>query len=450
MLRLLFLQPQNQFQFNKSSLNASIVFSREESLLTDTLYTNEISNSLTDKVGAAGDIYLKDGNLLQKNFVYGEFHHRSELSRIHNSICCVTQNFESIIHEGIVSIEGGNDGYTSFADYFFVSEDSTMARNQFKSEKLDDIPWIYEFNLSSIERRHQWKFNDEVNVSKVVGGPYWLINARARSTFVPMTLLLQHYNVNVNDPFVQSTKHALTRGSISFEEAMEKMKRLSELTSKQRYSLTLPSSPEKLRRSLDIESNPYAEDPLTKREIPKLIRNATPIISNSFLRDLERLPAPSEIHSIPASTNEIHSSAETSNIHERLDKLDLMIGKLVSTMGSNDISYLEGYSNKTLDSVANQSDGSKYESRNLRNSVKFSQDSDTLKSIENENELLKEEIKRLRSSIEEKRRGSLVDDRSSISKSGFEGKRKLRFKKRNLLRQWKKSSHTLKKSYSSL
>ncbi len=120
--------------------------------------------------------------------VLGEFAHSKELTRVHNAICCLTKQFDSIIYN-----TRNDEGCTSFKSMHFVNKSISKTRFVKDDEHLFDtlfhrleyIPWVHfgavEYTTKdAYEVRRTWKYSDELNVSKMKGGPSWVIQSRAQ------------------------------------------------------------------------------------------------------------------------------------------------------------------------------------------------------------------------------------------------------------------------------
>lgn len=121
--------------------------------------------------------------------VLGEFAHSKELTRVHNAICCLTKQFDLVIHNS----KDTDEGCTSFKSMHFVDESTSGEKikeddkrvNESMFNRLEQIPWVhfrasdYSINDTSTIRR-KWKYSDELNVSKMKGGPSWVVQSRAR------------------------------------------------------------------------------------------------------------------------------------------------------------------------------------------------------------------------------------------------------------------------------
>jgi len=172
---------------------------------------------------------------VERVFVHAEFHHRPKLERIHNAICCLTNDFDSIIHDTGIGTEGTSDGYTSFGQHTFDrggGSDSLVEESKdyhVLYASLRNVPWFHESSGLSKEdkendhasssRRPQRLFVDELLASKKEGGPLWMIKARASATFVSPQMPALPPGVDPRDPLIIETLTSFEKGSITYDEA---------------------------------------------------------------------------------------------------------------------------------------------------------------------------------------------------------------------------------------
>jgi hypothetical protein len=120
---------------------------------------------------------------------------RDALIQVHNAICCLTGQFESVMSRTYNSgvTHGDREGHTSFGPLHFDEKYENNTATQTSecdiSDHLDAIPWIYNFDKDKQTiRRSEWEFSDELQASEVMGGgPDWFVEARARATFKPIS-----------------------------------------------------------------------------------------------------------------------------------------------------------------------------------------------------------------------------------------------------------------------
>ena len=158
----------------------------------------------------------------QKSYkLVGDFLQRAQLTRIHNSICCLSQNYSSVIHD--VGINSDDTGYV----YFKNMCDGCYEANQNEgiiTVDLDQVIW-----LDQERDRYKWTLADEEELSRRQGGPEWLIKARARNMFTPMLIAPTSIppNLNLEDPAVINVTKKLKRGRISVTQANAELLSLS-------------------------------------------------------------------------------------------------------------------------------------------------------------------------------------------------------------------------------
>lgn len=171
--------------------------------------------------------------------VLADFNHRRQLTRIHNAICCVTGQINSIIVDRGLNKNGSTEGYTSFVDFTFtegkaikdISTTSTLEQND--CTYMEYLPWVPEAFFTDIkglsdleasqhfaELRSSWTLEKEKDATQRLGGPTWLVEARAKATYVSETPT----NIR-NSKVMQKILSKLLIGSISSEEARKEISR---------------------------------------------------------------------------------------------------------------------------------------------------------------------------------------------------------------------------------
>ena len=119
----------------------------------------------TIRLGNVLPFAATEGGDVNRFAVEGELKHRSQLSRIHNAICCIRGDFNSIIREKYHG--SGDEGITSFGSYIFEPN---------RLENRDDRSFLY----SSLEHT-VWKFEPSLfsNVTSnrsFFSSPSWLVD----------------------------------------------------------------------------------------------------------------------------------------------------------------------------------------------------------------------------------------------------------------------------------
>jgi hypothetical protein len=129
--------------------------------------------------------------------VLAEYEDNKELTRVHNAICCLTNQFDMIMD--VTANSNDLDGCTSFRNSYFVEEDfSTKVSDPPKDklfEHLEHIPWVhFEVLQDSTDdiatMRRRWLYSDELEVSKGKGGPSWVIESRTRCKLISIFVFL--------------------------------------------------------------------------------------------------------------------------------------------------------------------------------------------------------------------------------------------------------------------
>uniref|UniRef100_A0A7S4RS30 Vacuolar protein sorting-associated protein 13 DH-like domain-containing protein n=2 Tax=Ditylum brightwellii TaxID=49249 RepID=A0A7S4RS30_9STRA len=175
----------------------------------------------------------------QRRAVIGEFRHRPQMARIHNAICCISEDFDSLIFDsgiGKEGTEGSNEGYTSFGYMKFEKDESSVEIDEIRKQRnvyttLENTTWLHEglyvqnfsrtqhSSLQQITPRKSWRFIDELEASKQEGGPDWLIQARARAMFVAHPLPPLPSHIDHSDEVVALVSDQLKMGLISADKA---------------------------------------------------------------------------------------------------------------------------------------------------------------------------------------------------------------------------------------
>ena len=193
--------------------------------------------------------------------VRGDFQHSKELTRVHNTICCLTRQFDLIVHH---SLRGSNNtnGCTSFRNMHFVEtkfSDEVVGDDISKGNllrQLEHISWVYfEYLQESTNdvtmTRKKWRYINELEVSNTKeGDPNWVIESIAQCDFSSLLLISllyiilvsQHYYFNIH---VSSKQIALfipmsfpsLPSSLTFENTPELLLDLKEKFEKGEISL---------------------------------------------------------------------------------------------------------------------------------------------------------------------------------------------------------------------
>ena len=200
------------------------------------------SDPSTDEAQLHHTILAHTGELIDFFTVLAEFHHRRQLCRLHNAICCMSGNMKDIILDRGIGTTGGTEGYSSFGEFYFT--ETVVASTQSvggRADYLELVPWVPNIFFNSIGRmntvdvnegfvkmRRKWKLEQEFQASEAFGGPKWLVKARAEAVFVPE----QAPDIPSNLAHVHALELILKKlydGLLSFEEAKAEVERTVEL-----------------------------------------------------------------------------------------------------------------------------------------------------------------------------------------------------------------------------
>ncbi|KAL7555284.1 hypothetical protein ACHAWF_018921 [Thalassiosira exigua] len=124
----------------------------------------------------------EDDGQVARFAIEGSFLQRSQLCRIHNALCCLSNDFESLIIEGSHTVR--SEGVTRFGPFIFEQDAPAALGRGMNLETL----------YSSLEQT-EWKFDamqqgnsllcDLSRTSNQCRDPAWLIESRARGMSVP-------------------------------------------------------------------------------------------------------------------------------------------------------------------------------------------------------------------------------------------------------------------------
>lgn len=158
--------------------------------------------------------------------VYAEFQHRARLTRIHNAICCLTNNLKNVVYPSGVGVTGSNQGFTTFGPLHFEPEEQHTTQRANLSH-LNNLRWVHDFDTARPYDRKTWVFSDEYKASKAFGGADWIIEARAKATFSAMRPVLPN-GLQFKSPEVESIMRRVDIGEISHDDAVDELTELAE------------------------------------------------------------------------------------------------------------------------------------------------------------------------------------------------------------------------------
>ena len=193
---------------------------------------------VTDKEDAYhshGATHGDAGETLEWFTVLAEYPNRPQLTRIHNAISCMLGNFDAVTKGQRLSPGLSTEGCTTFGLFEFGdnSSDELQHKNteRYLMAALERLPWMqdstFEVTRGKIpdeqraivkDIREKWVFSRELEASIGIGGPAWLVEARAHAMFVPSESPLPPPPIARSDPVVKQIIYQQEHGNISREQ----------------------------------------------------------------------------------------------------------------------------------------------------------------------------------------------------------------------------------------
>ena len=191
----------------------------------------------TEKEGAFhghGAARGNKGETLEWFTLLAEYPNRPQLTRIHNAISCILGDFDSIAEDQRLSSSCNTEGCMSFGlfdfERNFTEEGMHGNRERLLMLALERLPWVQDTTFEATkgklleeqrvivrETREEWVFSSELEASIKMGGPAWLIEARAHAMFVPSEAPPFPRALPRNDPVVKQILYQQEHGNISCE-----------------------------------------------------------------------------------------------------------------------------------------------------------------------------------------------------------------------------------------
>jgi hypothetical protein len=279
----------------------------------------------------------KQGDEIEWFLVLAEFQQRRQLLRIHNAICCLIGDFESVVDERRYGYDQGTEGYTSFGQFEFgqfetVSTHYIDTRQNAIYDVLDKAPWIHgtimhrfvghksaeEQMAVFAELRKDWVFSRELEESNLDGGPPWLVDARARAIFVPMDPPELPYRLSRNDEVVSAVLDELGRGNISWNQANELIEQHAqsqfEVIDEEEASVTSVATQEGSTDDLDHMSAKEMDDLFSTARFEQssaALDNKPPLIRSASLSEVSDQARRLELDLIKEPLEEKSAASET-------------------------------------------------------------------------------------------------------------------------------------------
>lgn len=229
---------------------------------------------VSEKTGAYhghGSSIGKSGETLEWFTVLAEYPNRPQLTRMHNAISCVVGDFDAIVEDQGLSAGSNNEGVTTFGVFEFGKnkmEETGRGRAELELlEALDRLPWMHDstFELSkdsSVEEkrelvrklREQAIFSAELKHSILLGGPAWLIEARAHAMFIAAESPQLLPSIRRDDTVAREILYQQQQGNISAEQVRKLLEcHVENLKAKARTpssGMGINASPSKIRATI--------------------------------------------------------------------------------------------------------------------------------------------------------------------------------------------------------
>lgn len=176
------------------------------------------------------------GETLEWFTVLAEYPNRPQLTRIHNAISCILGKYEAIVQDKPLNHHAvGAERATTFGLFQFEKNWADDAQNgnteRHLMTALERLPWMHESTFEATrgktheeqrailrDIRENWAFSRELEASIKIGGPAWLVEARAHAMFVPSESPLPEPSIPRNDPIIKQILYQQDHGNITREQ----------------------------------------------------------------------------------------------------------------------------------------------------------------------------------------------------------------------------------------
>lgn len=155
---------------------------------------------------------VKGGKAVEWFTVLAEYQHRKQLIRLHNAISCIVGDYDAVIPDHARRQHPtGPEGKTKFGVFVFEKGvPDARAANLELVQELENLPWMPNALFERLKgysamrqkdflsnTRRTWVYSKDLEESVSLGGPAWLIEARARAMFVsPLQPIIDDFDIN--------------------------------------------------------------------------------------------------------------------------------------------------------------------------------------------------------------------------------------------------------------
>ncbi|KAL3925213.1 MAG: hypothetical protein SGILL_000560 [Bacillariaceae sp.] len=210
------------------------------------------------------------GEVLEWFTVLAEFQHRKQLTRLHNAISCIVGDYDAVILDRRPHHPVGvsKEGTFAFGIFNFESglPDSRTAQvsNMELVGDLEYLPWMQQtlferVRVLPVNRRRDylsrirrtWGYSKDLEASVALGGPAWLIEARARAMHISRDQQVSaikgrrssNTSFDVDDVAIHEVlNEEMEAGTVNSDIAMDLVKRSSSLKEDDAGSSTIGTS----------------------------------------------------------------------------------------------------------------------------------------------------------------------------------------------------------------
>lgn len=269
--------------------------------------------SSTVRLGNVRSISTAEGADVYRFVVEGDLNHRSQLSRIHNAICCIVEDFDAIKRE---KYDDGNEGVTSFGPYIFEPK---IVQN-----REDQSPSLYSPTEDTV-----WKFEPSLTFSS----PSWVVGSGMAES--PSYLQLQS-SPDADTSYDVSDPHMIS--------LLEDSVRKYDVVSDKNFFLHSQIDSD----SIGIESgesDDYAEEQ-SEREQDSFVESFEPF---PFLTMPN--PAKCKVDDEVVSASLFSEKGIKSDLVERVRRVEAMMERLVGQELTNDVSIARASSQRAPNDI---------------------------------------------------------------------------------------------------
>ena len=184
------------------------------------------------------------GEILEWFTVLAEYQHRKQLTRLHNAISCVVGDYDAVISDRMnVHNTGDKAGVNTFGIFNFESglpdSQTVQLSNMELVSNLEYLHWMQQTLFERVRAvpaqrrgdylhriRRNWGYSKDLEASVALGGPAWLIQARATAMYIPHNNQISgSFDAEDTAGLQEVISGVLDEGTVRSERALELVKR---------------------------------------------------------------------------------------------------------------------------------------------------------------------------------------------------------------------------------